>query len=167
MVVVNNQLIKIIFFCFIFLFPYALLQKFYNFYDYDDIELILVDDSRLPASWIGTKEVHKYIPILILVGHAESQGLNPMHPEISDELLWGLQLQESSVQFGKSKGLNIRFFYLGIRDIDYDNDPRKNWSVGKEFAKKGGYEDMPLRFILMNKVNIELPQVWSHHSLYS
>ena len=162
--------------------PYALLQKYYNFYDYNDIEQILVNDSRLLASWIGTKEEHKYIPILILVGHADSQGLTvagspgeavdkfglkPMHPEISDELFWDLKLQESSVQLGNSKGLNNRFFYLGIRDIVYDNDTRTNLSVGKEFAKNGWYEDMPLRFILMNKVNIELAQVWSHHSLYS
>ena len=34
-------------------------------------------------------------------------GLNPMHPEISDELFWNLKLQESIVKLGKKKGLNI------------------------------------------------------------
>ena len=86
-------------------------------------------------------------------------GLNPMHPEISDELFWDLKLQESIFQLGKNKGLNIRSFYPGIRDIDYENDPRRNWSIGKEFATNGGYDDMPLRFILMNMLNMELVQV--------
>ena len=90
----------------------------------------------------------------ILAGHADSQGLvgagtpgeavdkfglNPMHPEISDELFWNLKLQESIVKLGKKKGLNIRSYDPGIRNIDDANDPRTNWSVGKRFAKRGGY----------------------------
>ena len=96
----------------------------------------------------------KNIPILILAGHADSQGfagagtpgeavdkfgLNPMHPEISDELFWNLKLQESIVNLGKKKGLNIRSYDPGIRNIDDANDPRTNWSVGSRFAKRGGY----------------------------
>ena len=66
-------------------------------------------------------------------------GLNPMHPEISDELFWNLKLQESIVKLGKKKGLNIRSYDPGIRNIDDANDPKTNWSVGKRFAKSGGY----------------------------
>ena len=89
-----------------------------------------------------------------MAGHADSQGmagagtpgeavdkfgLNPMHPEISDELFWNLKLQESIVKLGKKKGLNIRSYDPGIRNIDDANDPRTNWSVGRRFAKRGGY----------------------------
>ena len=147
---VLNQLKFIVF----FIIFYAFSQLYYtrNFNFTDDLEVIIGEASNLPANWVGSKNVDKNVPILILAGHADSQGLagagtpgeavdkfgkNPMHPEISDELFWDLKLQESIVQFGNSKGLNNRFFYLGIRDIVYDNDPRTNWSVGKEFAKNG------------------------------
>ena len=62
-----------------------------------------------------------------------------MDPEISDELFWNLKLQESIVQVGKMRGLNIRSYDPGIRNIDDANDPRTNWSVGKKFAQNGGY----------------------------
>ena len=62
-----------------------------------------------------------------------------MHPEISDELFWNLKLQESIVKLGKKKGLNISSYDPGIRNIDDANDPRTNWSVGRKFAKRGGY----------------------------
>ena len=120
----------------------------------EDIKLIIGEGSKIPASWIGTKDVTDHIPILILAGHADSQGLsgagtpgeavdkfglNPMSPEISDELFWNLKLQESIVKIGKRKGLNIRSYDPGIRYIDDANDPRTNWSVGRQFAKRGGY----------------------------
>ena len=91
----------------------------------EDFELIIGEASNLPATWVGSKDVDKNIPILILAGHADSQGLagagtpgeavdkfglNPMHPEISDELFWNLKLQESIVKLGKKKGLNIRSY---------------------------------------------------------
>ena len=120
----------------------------------EDLDLIIGESSNFPATWIGTKNVDKNIPILILAGHADSQGLagagtpgeavdkfglNPMDPGISDELFWNLKLQESIVQLGKKKGLNIRSYDPGIRHIDDANDPRTNWSVGRRFAKRGGY----------------------------
>ena len=92
-----------------------------NFNFTEDFELIIGESSNLPATWVGSKDVDKNIPILILAGHADSQGfagagtpgeavdrfgLNPMHPEISDELFWNLKLQESIVKLGKKKGLN-------------------------------------------------------------
>ena len=120
----------------------------------EDLDLIIGESSNLPATWVGIKDVDKNIPILILAGHADSQGLsgagtpgeavdkfglNPMHPEISDELFWNLKLQESIVKLGKKKGLNISSYDPGIRNIDDANDPRTNWSVGRKFAKRGGY----------------------------
>ena len=70
---------------------------------------------------------------------SKNQESNPMDPEISDELFWNLKLQESIVQVGKMRGLNIRSYDPGIRNIDDANDPRTNWSVGRRFAKRGGY----------------------------
>ncbi len=135
---------------------YVFSQLYYtrNFNFTEDFELIIGEGSNLPAAWVGTKDVDKNIPILILAGHADSQGLagagtpgeavdkfglNPMDPDISDELFWNLKLQESIVQLGKKKGLNIRSYDPGIRNIDDANDPRTNWSVGSRFAKRGGY----------------------------
>ncbi len=139
-----------------FLAFYAFSQLYYtrNFNFKEDFELIIGDASNLSATWFGSKDVDKNIPILILAGHADSQGLagagtpgeavdkfglSPMHPEISDELFWNLKLQESIVKLGKKKGLNIRSYDPGIRNIEDANDPRTNWSVGKRFAKRGGY----------------------------
>ena len=135
---------------------YAFSQLYYNknINITEDLELIIGDSSNLPATWVGSKDVDRDIPILILAGHADSQGLagagtpgeavdkfglNPMHPEISDELFWNLKLQESIVLLGKKKGLNISSYDPGIRNIDDANDPRTNWSVGRKFAKNGGY----------------------------
>ncbi len=148
--------VKIFCFAAFFSISYVFSQLYFisNLNYVDDLQLIIGEGSRLSASWIGTKDVNKDIPILILAGHADSQGvlgagtpgeavdkfgLNPMDPEISDELFWNLKLQESIVQLGKRKGLNIRSYDPGIRNIDDANDPRTNWSVGKKFAQNGGY----------------------------
>ena len=135
---------------------YTFSQLYYtsNFNFKEDLELITGEASNLPANWVGSKDVDKNIPILILAGHADSQGLagagtpgeavdkfglDPMHPGISDELFWNLKLQESIVKLGRKKGLNISSYDPGIRNIDDANDPRTNWSVGKRFSKRGGY----------------------------
>ena len=135
---------------------YTFSQLYYtsNFNFKEDLELITGEASNLPANWVGSKDVDKNIPILILAGHADSQGLagagtpgeavdkfglNPMQPGISDELFWNLKLQESIVKLGRKKGLNISSYDPGIRNIDDANDPRTNWSVGKKFSKRGGY----------------------------
>ena len=120
----------------------------------EDFNFIVGPSANLSARWIGTIEVDKDIPILILAGHADSQGVtgagtageavgkygkDSMNPEISDELFWNLKLQAAIVQLGKKKGLNIISYDPGVRNIDNANDPKTNWSVGKNFAKKGGY----------------------------
>ena len=156
MFAVRNRVFKILSLA-VFLSIFYSCSKLYSLkklnFNYD-IKLVIGEAANLPSSWVGTKEVNKDIPILILAGHADSQGLagagtsgeavdkfgsNPMDPHISDELFWNLQLQESIVQIGKMKGLNISSYDPGIRNIDDPNDPRTNWSVGKKFAKNGGY----------------------------
>ncbi len=151
----NQVLNSLKFIVFLTIF-YAFSQFYYtrNLNFTDDLKLIIGEASNLPATWVGSKYVDKKIPILILAGHADSQGLAgagtpgeavnkfgllPMHPEISDELFWNLKLQESVVKLGKKKGLNISSYDPGIRNIDDANDPRTNWSVGRKFAKRGGY----------------------------
>ena len=139
---------------FSFFYSFSQLYFIKNFTVIDDLHLTIGEASKLPARWVGTKEVKKNIPILILAGHADSQGkggagtpgeavdkfgLDPMDPKMSDELFWNLKLQKAIVQLGKMRGLNIRSYDPGIRNIHDANDPRTNWSVGKKFAKHGGY----------------------------
>ena len=152
----RNQVLNRLKFIVFFIIFYAFSQLYYtrNFNFTDDLEVIIGEGSNLPANWVGSKNVDKNIPILILAGHADSQGLagagtpgeavdkfgmNPMHPEISDELFWNLKLQKSIVKIGKIKGLNIRSYDPVTRNIDDANDPRTNWSIGQQFAKNGGY----------------------------
>ena len=135
---------------------YAISQSYYtrNLNFAENFDLIIGESSNLPATWVGSGVIDKNIPILILAGHADSQGfagagtpgeavhkygLKPMNPLISDELFWNLKLQESVVKLGKKKGLNISSYDPILRNIDDPNDPRTNWSVGKKFAKRGGY----------------------------
>ena len=147
------NILKLILFLIIF-FSFSKLYFTKNLNITEELDLIIGENSNLPANWVGSKEVDKNVPIMILAGHADSQGLagagtpgeavdkfglNPMDPGISDELFWNLKLQESIVKLGKKKGLNIRSYDPGIRNIDDANDPRTNWSVGKRFAKRGGY----------------------------
>ena len=156
MFLVSNRVLNILLFSIFCSFSFALSQRYFISYaNYiDDFDLIIGEVSKLPSSWIGTKDISKNIPILILAGHADSQGvegagtsgeavdkfgLNPMNPEITDELFWNLKLQESIVQIGKKKGLNIRSYDPGVRNIDDANHPRTNWSVGEKFAQDGGY----------------------------
>ena len=152
----KNRLLNIIIFCTFFPVFYSFLQLclIRNLNSFGDLDLLIGSRANLPASWIGTTSVDKDIPILILAGHSDSQGLsgagtsgeavdmhglNPMNPEISDELFWNLNLQKSIVYLGKKRGLNIYSYDPGIRNIDDANDPRTNWSVGKEFSDNGGY----------------------------
>ncbi len=156
MFLLKNRVFNLFCFGIFYSFSYAFSQLYFvaNLDYIDDFKLIIGESSKLSAPWIGTKDVIKDIPILILAGHADSQGLdgagtpgeavdifglNPMDPEISDELFWNLQLQESIVQLGKIRGLNIRSYDPGIRNIENANDPRTNWSVGEKFAQNGGY----------------------------
>tara|TARA_B100000700_G_C15006875_1_gene838976 strand:- start:417 stop:1184 length:768 start_codon:yes stop_codon:yes gene_type:complete len=147
-----NIIIYFILFCFSYFYARLSFYKIESFKE--DLELIIGPSVNLSAKWVGKIGVKKNIPILILAGHADSQGLagsgtsgeavdkfndHPMNPEMSDELFWNLNLQRSIVLIGKQRGLNIESYDPEIRNIDNPNDPRTNWSVGKEFAKRGGY----------------------------
>tara|TARA_Y100001968_G_scaffold12991_1_gene10694 strand:- start:135 stop:905 length:771 start_codon:yes stop_codon:yes gene_type:complete len=152
----KNRVLNILCFAGFCSFSYIFSQLYIisNFNYIDDLQAIIGESSKLTANWIGTKDVNKDIPILILAGHADSQGLvgsgtageavdifglTQMDPAMSDELFWNLKLQESIVALGKMRGLNIRSYDPGIRNIEDENDPRTNWSVGKKFAENGGY----------------------------
>lgn len=109
---------------------------------------------KIKSSWIGRKPVSKTIPILLLAGHADSQGIagrgtlgeavslkgkSPMNPAISDELYWNLELLEAVVSLGKKRGLQISSYVPPVRNILDPNNPITNWSVGAKHASKGGY----------------------------
>ena len=108
----------------------------------------------LPANWVGRKKVAKSLPILVLAGHADSQGMkgsgtageavdqlgaDPMALNMSDELFWNLQLIDTLVRLGRKRGLNIRSYDPEIRKIVDENDSRTNWSVGARHFRSGGY----------------------------
>jgi len=168
--VVKNKFLNTLTISFFFILFYTFSQIFYtkNLNFNDDLQIIIGEESKLNAIWVGSKYLDKNIPILILAGHADSQGmagagtpgeavdkfgLNPMDPAISDELFWNLKLQESIVKIGKKKGLNIRSYDPRIRNIDDANDPRTNWSVGKKFVKDGGYA-MEIHFDAYGKYGV-------------
>ena len=110
--------------------------------------------SRLPRDWQGARAVPSDVPILVMAGHADSQGIagpgtageavdrygaRPMQAGIRDELYWNLQVAQRVVALGQQRGLNIRFYDPPLRAIVDGDDPRTNWSVGKAHAAAGGY----------------------------
>ena len=119
-----------------------------------NISSIVGSQVNIDSYWIGTKPVKKNISILLLAGHADSQGIagkgtlgeavairgeTPMNSEISDELFWNLKLLDVLLILGKKRGLNIQSYIPPIRNILDPNDPITNWSVGAKHALKGGY----------------------------
>jgi hypothetical protein len=109
--------------------------------------------SRLAKNWQGLRPLPATIEILVMPGHADSQGFGggasgaavavsgarPMDPAISDELFWNLATVEAVVRLGQSRGLNIRSYDPGVRRIARGDDPRTTWSVGKSHVQAGGY----------------------------
>ena len=104
--------------------------------------------------WKGEKSVPKSLPILVLAGHADSQGIagagtageavaikgkSPMNPKISDELFWNLKVRDAVVRLGKKRGLNISLYDPTNRNIIDGNNKITNWSKGAMHARKGGY----------------------------
>ncbi len=109
---------------------------------------------NLKSEWVGAKKVSRKISILVMAGHADSQGIygsgtsgeavaikgfSPMYSSISDELFWNIKVQNAIVELGRIAGLNINSYDPGVRTIVEENDPRTNWSVGAEHSKQGGY----------------------------
>jgi hypothetical protein len=109
--------------------------------------------SRLPRDWIGTRPIDPDTPILVMAGHADSQGINgagtsgaavaaggpPMFPGITDELYWNMAVAETVVALGQQRGLRISYYRPPFRTIVDGNDPGTNWSVGRRHAAEGGY----------------------------
>lgn len=109
--------------------------------------------SGLPKDWVGLRPLSGGVAILVMPGHADSQGFGsgasgeavarrgarPMDPSISDELFWNLAVVEAVVRLGQRRGLSIRSYDPGVRRIADPNDPRTTWSVGKAHVQAGGY----------------------------
>ncbi|MCT0206732.1 dehydrogenase [Synechococcus sp. CS-1332] len=109
--------------------------------------------SHLNRDWIGLRPAEADTPILVLAGHADSQGIAgsgtsgaavaagapPMYPGISDELYWNMVVAEAVVALGQQRGLRISTYRPPFRTISDGNDPGTNWSVGRQHAAAGGY----------------------------
>ena len=109
--------------------------------------------SRLPKDWQGLRTVPADVAILVMPGHADSQGFGsgasgaavavygarPMDPSMTDELFWNLATVAAVVRLGQERGLNIRSYDPGVRSIANGSDPRTTWSVGKAHVQSGGY----------------------------
>jgi len=109
--------------------------------------------SRLPRDWIGVRPVEADTPILVLAGHADSQGMAgsgtsgaavaagapPMYAGISDELYWNMVVAEAVVALGQQRGLRISYYRPPFRTISDGDHPSTNWSVGRQHAASGGY----------------------------
>jgi hypothetical protein len=110
--------------------------------------------SRLSRDWLGLRPLPADTEILVLAGHADSQGIAgagtggeavdllgaaPMQTGIRDELHWNLLTARAVVDQGRRRGLAIRFYEPPLRTIHDADDPRTNWSVGKTHVEGGGY----------------------------
>ena len=110
--------------------------------------------SRLARDWLGTRPVPADTEILVMPGHADSQGAGgpgtsgdmvgrrggrPMQSGISDELYWNLLTAQAIVRLGQERGLRIRYYDPEVRTIAHGDDPRTTWSVGRQHAAAGGY----------------------------
>ena len=108
----------------------------------------------LPAAWRGRKPLPRTIEILVLAGHADSQGIEgagtsgaavdragarPMDPRMRDELFWNRRIRDAVVRTGQARGLQIRSYEPDQLTIANENDPRTNWSVGRRHHDAGGY----------------------------
>jgi hypothetical protein len=104
--------------------------------------------------WLGVLPIPAQTEILVLAGHADSQGMPgagtageavdlrgaaPMQPGIRDELYWNMLTARAIVELGQQRGLRMRFYDPPLRSIADGDDPRTNWSVGRSHAAAGGY----------------------------
>jgi hypothetical protein len=118
------------------------------------VDPLLGPRSPLPKDWVGTRGVSPAIPILMLAGHADAQGIGgsgtsgeavglygaaPMRPGISDEHYWCLQVAHAVAVLGRQRGLNINFYIPPVRTMLSGDESGTNWSVGRDHAAAGGY----------------------------
>ena len=110
--------------------------------------------TRDPGRWVGRQPVQPNLPIVVMAGHADSQGMAsagtpgfavdvrksaPMDALMRDELFWNFKVQEAVVRIGKTRGLNISSYRPPSLTIRNDNDPRTNWSQARVRSAKGQY----------------------------
>lgn len=108
----------------------------------------------LPASWTGRATPSEAMEVLVLAGHADSQGIEgagtsgaavdrggarPMDARMRDELFWNRRVRDAVVKTGKARGLKIRSYEPNQLTIANEEDPRTNWSVGRRHHNAGGY----------------------------
>lgn len=119
----------------------------------NDLDPITGQRSRLPRDWVGVRPEQADTPILVLAGHADSQGMAgsgtsgaavaaggaPMLAGISDELYWNIVVAEAVLALGQQRGLRISYHRPPFRTIRDGDDPGTNWSVGRQHAASGGY----------------------------
>ena len=110
--------------------------------------------SPMRKDWIGLRSVASTTPILVMAGHADSQGIAgsgtsgeavgllgaaPMMEGITDEHYWNLVLAHAVASLGRERGLRIDFYKPPVRTILDPDDPGTNWSVGRQHALGDGY----------------------------
>ena len=106
------------------------------------------------ASWTGRQRHQSDVSILVLAGHADSQGIAgagtsgaavdrrgalPMDPRMRDELFWNRHIRDAVVMAGQARGLNISGYEPDRLSIANPEDPDTNWSVGRRHHDRGGY----------------------------
>jgi len=79
--------------------------------------------SRLQRDWVGSRPLSADVPILVMAGHADSQGI--AGPGTAGEAV---------DRFGARP-----FYDPPQRAIVNGDDPRTNWSEGKRHGTAGGY----------------------------
>ena len=110
--------------------------------------------TRKPGRWVGTTPMAKNSPIVVMAGHADSQGMDsagtpgfavgvkkqaPMDERMRDELYWNLKVQAAVVRLGKARALNISAYNPPALTIRNDNHPKTNWSQARVRSAKGEY----------------------------
>jgi hypothetical protein len=110
--------------------------------------------SPMRKDWVGLRPVSPTTPILVMAGHADSQGIGgsgtsgeavgllgaaPMLRGITDEHYWNLVLAHAVATLGRERGLRIDFYKPPFRTIVDPDHPGTNWSVGRQHALADGY----------------------------
>ena len=117
-------------------------------------DLLTGPQVPLEATWVGRRREREDVAILVLAGHADSQGIEgagtsgaavdrrgaaPMDPRMRDELFWNRKIRDAVVRQGQARCLRISGYEPNALTIRDENDPRTNWSVGRRHHKAGGY----------------------------
>ncbi len=110
--------------------------------------------TKMPGRWVGTTSMRSNSPIVVMAGHADSQGMDsagtpgfavavkkqaPMDARMRDELYWNLKVQAAVVRLGKARTLNISAYNPPALTIRTDNHPKTNWSQARVRSAKGEY----------------------------